>query len=48
MPDAPGPFQLMTGEPRSLPALLRVQTYEVTVTDGKVYVTAPPAAGGPP
>lgn len=34
-------FDLVTGRPRSLPALFPVRAYAVTVTDGKVYVTVP-------
>lgn len=34
-------FDLVTGRPRSLPALFPVRAYPVTVADGKVYVTVP-------
>ncbi len=32
-------FDLKTGQPHSLPATLPVPTYDVTVEDGKVYLT---------
>ncbi|GAB3364484.1 bifunctional 3-phenylpropionate/cinnamic acid dioxygenase ferredoxin subunit [Modestobacter lapidis] len=38
-------FDLATGKPRSLPALFPVQTYEVTVTNGNVYVSVPTIGG---
>ncbi|SFL30910.1 bifunctional 3-phenylpropionate/cinnamic acid dioxygenase ferredoxin subunit [Geodermatophilus ruber] len=34
-------FDLETGRARSLPALLPVRAYPVTVLDGRVYVTVP-------
>lgn len=36
-------FDLVTGRPRSLPALLPVRAYPVTVTEGDVYVSVPTA-----
>lgn len=36
-------FDLVTGRPRSLPALLPVRAYPVTVTEGNVYVSVPTA-----
>ncbi|MCW2722508.1 MAG: Rieske (2Fe-2S) domain protein [Pseudonocardia sp.] len=40
-------FDLVTGRPRSLPALLPVRTYEVTVHDGDVHVTLPEGGAKP-
>lgn len=37
-------FDLRTGQPTGPPAKLPVRTYPVTVTDGVLYVDAPPAA----
>jgi 3-phenylpropionate/trans-cinnamate dioxygenase ferredoxin subunit len=40
-----GRFDLKTGKACGLPALLPVKSYQVTVTDGRVYVTVPDCRG---
>ncbi|NMH97350.1 bifunctional 3-phenylpropionate/cinnamic acid dioxygenase ferredoxin subunit [Pseudonocardia sp. K10HN5] len=38
-------FDLLTGKACSLPAILPVRAYPVTMTDGKVYVSVPTVGG---